>query len=240
MCEKLTIRMIAGGKNCSVIFIGNDQTPNGCHISKSATNWSLLHSIKLHFMVPPAHLPHRIFVSLVPPFLGDQYRYVYVDFLGPSIALLLMAGILHYGHASKLPSAASNTTPTEVLLLYAVLMPVVAYVLSWLCHAAVSLTQMIALLGYGMFGHVFTFAVSLLFYQEESSAFFFLFLVIFGGLSALRIAIILLSSITIPAARLIVCSLVATVHLLSLVFLHFAYMHKTFVYGAADLTGTDM
>lgn len=236
--------MIAGGKNCSVIFIGNDQKPtravgNGCNVSKLATNWSLLHSIKLHFMVPPAHLPHRIFLSLVPPF-SEQYRHVYVDFLGPSIALLLMAGILHYGHVSKLPSAASNTTPTEVLLLYAMLMPVAAYVLSWLCHAAVSLTQMIALLGYGMFGHVFTLAISLLFYQEESNAFFFFFLVIFGGLSALRIALVLLALITSPAARLIVCSLVATVHLLSLVFLHFAYMHKTFVYGAANLIDTDV
>lgn len=237
--------MTAGGKNFAVIFIGNDQMPtravgNAYNVSKLATNWSLLHSIKLHFMVPPAQLPHRIFVSLVPPFFGEQYRHVYVDFLGPSIALLLMAGILHYGHVSKLPSAASNTTPTEVLLIYAVLMPVAAYVLSWLCHAAVSLSQMIALLGYGMFGHVFTLAISLLFYQEESNAFFFFFLVIFGGLSALRIALVLLASITSPAARLIVCSLVATVHLLSLVFLHFAYMHKTFVYGAADLTDTDV
>lgn len=237
--------MVAGGKNWTVIFIGNDQMPtravgNGCNVNKLTTNLSMLQSIKLHFMVPPAHLPHRIFVSLVPPLLGDQYRHVYVDFLGPSIALLLMAGILHYGHVLKMPSAASNTTPTEVLLVYAVLMPVAAYVLCWLCHASVSLTQMIALLGYGMFGHVFTLAISLLFYQEESNAFFFFFLAIFGGLSALRVAMVLLASIKIPVARLIVCSLVATVHLLSLVFLHFAYIHKTFVYGAADLTDTDM
>jgi hypothetical protein len=234
--------MVGGGKSCSVIFIGNDHTPtgtldNGWKVKMSATKWPLLSSIKLHFMVPPTHLPHRIFVSLVPPFVGERYRQVYVDFLGPSLALSLLAGILHYGHSSKLPSAAANTTPTEVLLLYAVLMPLAAYVLGWLCGAAVTLTEMTALLGYGMFGHVFTLAVSLLFYQEESNVFFFS-LVIFGGLSALRVAVVLLASIPVPAARLLVCSLVATVQLLSLVFLHFAYMHQTFVYAAADLIDT--
>lgn len=240
---QFVIRMSSAGNSHSVIFIGNDQTPmktpsNGWKVSKLPTNWSLLSSIKLNFMVPPSHLPHRIFVSLVPPFLGEQYKLVYVDFLGPSLALLLMASILHYGHATKLPSAASNTSPTEVLLLYAVWMPLATYVLTSLSWATVSLTEMIALLGYGMFGHVFTLAVSLLFYQEESNTFFFVCLVIFGGLSALRVAVVLLASIPVPAARLIVCSLVATVQLLSLVFLHFAYMHRTFVYGAAELRDT--
>lgn len=243
--QKFVIRMNGAWKSHSVIFVGNDQTPtktlsNGWKVSKLPTKWSLLSSIKLNFMVPPSHLPHRIFVSLVPPFLGEEYRHVYVDFLGPSLALLLMASILHYGHATKLPSAASNTSPTEVLLLYAVLMPLATYALSSLCWATVNLTEMIALLGYGMFGHVFTLAVSLIFYQEESNTFFFFCLVIFGGLSALRVAVVLLTSIPVPAARLVVCSLVATVHLLSLVFLHFAYMHRTFVYGAAELTDTDV
>ena len=243
--RQFVIRMSSARNSHSVIFIGNDQTPmktqsNDWKVSKLPTKWSLLSSIKLNFMVPPSHLPHRIFVSLVPPFLGEQYRFVYVDFLGPSLALLLMASILHYGHATKLPSAASNTSPTEVLLLYAVFMPLATYVLSSLSWATVSLTEMIALLGYGMFGHVFTLAVSLLFYQEESNTFFFVCLVIFGGLSALRVAVVLLASIPVPAARLVVCSLVATVHLLSLVFLHFAYMHRTFVYGAAELRATDV
>jgi hypothetical protein len=80
----------------------------------------------------------------------------------------------------------------------------------------------------------------LLFYQEESNTFFFIFLVIFGGLSSLRVAVVLLASIPVPAARLVVCSLVATVQLLSLVFLHFAYMHRTFVYGAGEVRATDV
>ncbi|KAJ4437077.1 hypothetical protein ANN_17212 [Periplaneta americana] len=231
------------GKSCSVIFIGNDNPStkkfqeNDWKDNKSGTTvWPVLTSIKNHFLVPLDELPHRIFVSLVPPILGEKFRHVYVDFLGPSLALLLMAAILHYGHASKLPSAAANTTPTEVLLLYAVLMPAAAYILGWLCRATVTLSEMYALLGYGMYGHVLTLALSLFFFHEESNAFFFLSMIVFGGMSALRVALILLASIPAPAARLLVCSFVATVQLLSLVFLHFAYMHRTFVYAAAELT----
>lgn len=228
---------MGGGKICSVIFIGNNPVPtrsleNGWYGSK--TNWPTLSAIKQSFMVPPGDLPRRMFISLVPP-IGERYRYVYVDFLGPSIALLLMAGMLHYGHASKLPSAAADTSPTEALLFYAIFMPAIAYILTSLAKAAVTLSEMIALLGYGLFGHVFTLAASLLLYDEESNIFFFLCLTVFGGLSALRIALVLLASIPVPAARLLVCSFVATVHLLSLVFLHFAYMHRTFVYGGTNL-----
>lgn len=243
--RQFVIRMSSAGMSHSVIFIGNDQTPvktpsNDGKVGKFPSKWSLLNCIKLNFMVRPSHLPRRIFVSLVPPFLGEQYRHVYVDFLGPSLALLLMASILHYGHATKLPTFASNTSPTEVLLLYAVLMPLATYALSSLGWATVNLTEMIALLGYGLFGHVFTLAVSFLIYEEESNTFFFFCLVIFGGLSALRVAVVLLASIPVPAVRFVVCSLVATVQLLSLVFLHFAYMHRTFVYGAALLRATDV
>jgi hypothetical protein len=119
-------------------------------------------------------------------------------------------------------------------------MPLATYALSSLGWATVNLTEMIALLGYGLFGHVFTLAVSFLIYQEESNTFFFFCLVIFGGLSAIRVAVVLLASIPVPAIRFVVCSLVATIQLLSLVFLHFAYMHRTFVYGAALLTATDV
>ncbi|KAJ9595512.1 hypothetical protein L9F63_013277 [Diploptera punctata] len=228
---------MAGGKNCSVIFIGNDYTPtrsienvwNG-----NKTNWPIFSSIKHNFMVPPGDLPRRMFLSFIPP-IGERYRHVHVDFVGPSIALLLMAGMLHYGHASKLPSSAANRSPTEVLLLYTVFMPIAVYILGRLAKAVVTFTEMFALLGYGLFGHVFTFAVSLLFCDEESNVFFFLCLTVFGGLSALRVALVLLASIPVPAARLLVCSFTATVQLLSLVFLHFAYMHRTFVYGAAAI-----
>ncbi|KAJ9576702.1 hypothetical protein L9F63_025403 [Diploptera punctata] len=190
---------MAGGKNCSVIFIGNDYTPtrsienvwNG-----NKTNWPIFSSIKHNFMVPPGDLPRRMFFLFIPP-IGERYRHVHVDFVGPSIALLLMAGMLHYGHASKLPSSAANRSPTEVLLLYTVFMPIAVYILGRLAKAVVTFTEMFALLGY--------------------------------GLSALRVALVLLASIPVPAARLLVCSFTATVQLLSLVFLHFAYMHRTFV-----------
>lgn len=193
-------------------------------------NLTVCQSLKMHFTVPPYHLPKRILQSLAPPLFGKHQK-IYVDLLGPLLALLTMTVLLHYGHAAKLPTAASKISPTEVLLVYVSLMPVVSYILVRLGQSRISLVEIISILGYALYGHILTLTVSLIFYNEESNAFFFLCLMIFGGLSTLRIVIILVALIPKPALRLIVCSFVSIVQLLLLVFLHFLYMHRTFKYG---------
>lgn len=216
----------------SVIFMNNEKFSTWSdNDSKQYSKTSLWSSVTTYFRVAPLEILNRILTSMVPPVMGNCY--VYVDLLGPCLAFLTMAALLHYGHVSKLPSAAVSTSPTQVLLLYVAIMPAFAYVLSRLGRATIAFWEMVALLGYAMYGHVFTLTISLLFYQEKSNVFFFCCMIVFGGLSALRVVLVLLASIPLPAARLLVCSLIATLQLLSLIYVHFAYMHKTFVYGSA-------
>lgn len=212
-------------RDCSVIFIGNEST----HYQRNNFSKSRFTRLLFHFLVPPNELPQRIVASLIPPIIGNCI--IYVDLLGPSLALLFMAALLHYGHALKLPSAAITSSPTQILLIYACLMPSLTYFISKVGKSKIAFLETVSLLGYSMFGHVFTLCLSLLCYQETSNVFFFICFLIFGGLSALRVVFVLLASIPLPAARLMVCSLVATLHLLFLVFIHFTYMHRTFVYG---------
>lgn len=209
-------------RDTSVIFIGNDDYSN------NRKNKYL----KL-FLVNPRELPYRILGSFVPPIAGSKYCKIYVDLLGPSLALLFMAAILHYGHSSKVSYAASQVSPTETLLIYSIVMPILCYAVSRIGKSKNTFLETVSLIGYSLFGHVLTLSVSLLLYQEKSNVFFFVCFLIFGGLSALRIALVFLMSIPLPAARLIVCSLIATLHLLFLIFIHFTYMHKTFIYGIA-------
>ncbi|XP_067010915.1 protein YIPF3-like [Anabrus simplex] len=225
------------GNNSSIIFMNNDSNPSPWAVNNNQKQYCKSSSFKSvlagYFSVPMSELPYRILTSLVPPLTGKSF--VYVDLLGPSLALLLLAALLHYGHVSKLPAAAVSRSPTEVLLLYVALMPALTYVLGRVGRATIGFWEMVALLGYALYGHVLTLSVSLLFYQEKSNVFFFCCLVLFGGLSALRVVLVLLASIPLPAARLLICSLVATLQLLSLIYLHFAYMHRTFVYGGKVL-----
>nr|CAD7407340.1 unnamed protein product [Timema cristinae] len=216
-------------KGIAVVFVNNNGSDRD-GTKQSAVN-SVLSQIRLHLSVPPGDLPRRFLESMIPP-VSHRYRSVHVDLLGPLLILITLAGLLHYGHASKLPSAALLTSPSQVLLIYVGTMPFLTYIMIRLSQANISFWGVLSLLGYGLFGHILTLATSLLFYQEKSNGFFFCCMALFGGLCALRVALVLLAVIGKPAARLVVCSVVATLQLLLLVFLHFAYMHRTFVYGA--------
>lgn len=213
----------------AIIFINNLETPKR---SKFKDDLSCLQAIKMHFSVPFEQLPLRIISSLNPPIFGKRQK-INVDLLGPLIAFLTLVILLHYGHANKIPYAVSKIPPLDVLLSYVIFMPVISYILiRFLGQSKLSFIEMLSLLGYALFGHIFTLIVSLVFTNDESNFFFFLCMLIFGGLSTLKIVLILVALIPKPAVRLIICSFVSIVQLLFLMSIHFLYMHRSFMYGA--------
>ncbi|XP_025601974.1 protein YIPF3-like [Athalia rosae] len=187
--------------------------------------------INRYMKVKPLEIGRRILASLGPP-CSERFRKSDVDLVGPLIAILFLIALLHYGYAIKDPTA-TNTfiAPVNSVLLYVILNLCIGFILCKLARAAILFWDLAGLLGYTLYSHVLTLGLSLLIYQEESNAFFFLCLFLFGGLSALRMCVILIVTIPKPAARLLVCSTLFISHLLFLIFLHFAYMHPTFVYG---------
>ncbi|RZF45311.1 hypothetical protein LSTR_LSTR011127 [Laodelphax striatellus] len=216
----------------SIVFI--DTSYEQAHTAKKySTAPSLIRLFVFYFTVRANELPRRICTSLLPPVFGEQSRRVYVDFVGPCLALLTMAGVLHYGHAYKLHSVSPEISPSEVLLYYSVVSPVLCFVLAKVGRASLDFVEVAALLGYGLYGDLLTLVFSLLFDHEQSNLAFFVLMFVFGGLSALRIALVLLTSIPYPAARLLVCSIVTLMHLMFLMFVHFAYMHRSFAYGGS-------
>lgn len=184
-----------------------------------------------YFIVSPYELPFRIYSSFVPPVFGENSRKVYVDLIGPLLALGLLGCVLHYGHANKHPRALAPTSPTIALLYYILIVPTICLFFAKIGKANLSPHKIFSLLGYGLYGHLLTVGSSLFFDREVSNTFFFSVMLIFGGLSCFRIVIVLLLTIPKPAARLLICSLVSIFHLLFIIFIHFAYMHRTFVYG---------
>lgn len=202
----------------SIIFIGSpEKTPNK----------PTLTSFKDSFFVTPYDILFRIFASFMPP-LGKHYRLINVDFLGPSLALLILAAIINYGYSFK---HVMSLGPNEFLSLYCLLVPGLFYVLSkYVGKSEINLSEIISLLGYALFGHIFTLSTSYICFQEESNVFFFLSLICFSGMSTLRLIIVVLKTIPRPGARLLVCSILAIVQILSLIFVHFAYMHRTYKY----------
>ncbi|XP_046745071.1 protein YIPF3-like [Diprion similis] len=187
--------------------------------------------VNRYMRVTPYDIGRRIIASLGPP-CNKKFKIENVDLVGPLLAVLFLIAILYYGYRIKDPSATDSIlAPVTSVLLYIVLNPCLGFVLCKLARASIAFWDLAGSLGYALYSHLITLILSVLIYQEESNAFFFLCLFLFGGLSALRVCIILITSIPKPAFRLLVCSTLFVSHLLFLIFLHFAYMHPTFIYG---------
>lgn len=184
----------------------------------------------MHFSVPPHQIFTRIFASLLPPIFTKKYQQIYIDLFGPILAILLLAGILNYGYSMKVQVL--KISPTEFLLAYTITMPIICYVLIKLAQSDINFFELSSILGYSLYAHIFTILISYFLDDDVNNYFFFLCLMLLGGLSTLRIAMIFIATIAKPALRLIICSFVATVQLLFLVFIQFVYMKKNFVYGS--------
>ncbi|KQK76764.1 protein YIPF3 [Amazona aestiva] len=110
------------------------------------------------------------------------------------------------------------------------------YFLAYLCNAQITMVQMLSLLGYGLFGHCITLFVT---YNIHFHSLFYIFWLGVGGLSTLRMVAVLVSRTVGHTQRLILCGTLAALHMLFLLYLHFAY-HKV-VEGILDtLEGPNM
>lgn len=191
-------------------------------------------TVRQLFRASPWDILFRIFSSLVPPF-GKRFQKVHVDLIGPLLALLILTSLVNYGYYLK--KVEYVISPTEVILTFAVLMPPISYALCRIGQSHISFYSMVSVIGYSLYGHIFTLALSLMCFQEKSNSFFFFSLTVFSGLSTVRVALIILSTTYIPAARLIICSVVSVINILFIIMLHFIYVHPNFVYQAKSWTG---
>lgn len=203
-------------KDHTVIFLGSEPCKDKDAITRALS----------YFTMPADDLPKRILMSFTPPL---RSRLVYVDFLGPCLAFILLATILGYGHAYKMPSSVYHRSPTEVLAIYCLSMPAFCYILTSLGKSDISFLQILSLLGYGLYGYVFTLIISFI-SDETNNVIFYLAMILFTGTSVLRICLIILLTIKLPAIRLLVCSIIAILQVLFVVFLYFTFVHSSFAF----------
>lgn len=200
----------------TVIFLGSEPAKDKDVITRTLS----------HFTMPATDLPKRILLSFTPPL---RSRLVHVDFLGPCLAFILLATILGYGNAYKIPLAVSHRSPIIVLAMYCLSMPAICYILTRLGKSTISFLQILSLLGYGLYGYVFTLFISFM-SDETSNLIFYLATVLFTGTSVFRTCLIILLTIKLPGLRLLVCSTIAILQVLFVVFMYFTFVHSSFVF----------
>ena len=181
------------------------------------------------FNVSNNRLPHRFLSSLAPPLFFPEFRRVYSDLKGPIIVISILSIILFFGIFST-----ERTVFGDLLIIfkltycYWIFLAVLAFFLGYFCETFLSLSQYLSIIGYSFSGHCIVLIIAEVLHQEENHSVFFFLLTLFGGLSTCRLVLIIISRTPKPAQSMIMCSCLACLHLMHLIYIHFAFMRKKF------------
>lgn len=196
----------------------------------SAWDW-LQNTVKYgrpYFSVSNNRIPHRIFSSMAPPFFSPEFKRVYSDLKGPLIIVAVLAGILFYGlHNPQKTLIAELIATVKLTVGYWLGFSFLAFFLGYFCQTSLSFSQLLSITGYSLTGHCLVLFIAEVLHQEESHGIFFFLTTVFGGLATGRLAIIMLARTPGPGQRFVMCSTLACIHLMHLIYIHFAFMRGT-------------
>ncbi|XP_008481491.1 uncharacterized protein LOC103518207 [Diaphorina citri] len=174
-----------------------------------------------YFTVPVWEIPRRIIHSFIPPYNGTAF--IHTDLLCPVLAIVLLYLTVLYGMSYKIPVAYTSTSVEQILILYALLVVPVFYT----SQDTYDLRESCAILGYSVFGHVITLALSLLI-SPGNISFYFINLILFCGLNVIRLIILLLFFMKHKnIIKLLVSSYLCIIYLLCNIYVYFRFIHRT-------------
>jgi len=183
-----------------------------------------------YFAVANHHLPHRFLSSMAPPIIFPEFKRVYSDLKGPLLILLTLFFILFYGAYDTERGVISTTVSCfKLTFVYWLVFSFMAFLLGHICETCLTRSQLLSISGYSLTGHCVVLLIAEILHQEENHQVFMVLLTVFGGLSTGRLAIIMLARTPGPVQRLIMCSSLASINLLHLIYIHFACMRQKFV-----------
>lgn len=191
--------------------------------------WSIYGNIDIlrpYFNVEPKEVQKRLLYSLIPQKPSSQRQQVPRELYGPTMIVLTMIALLLYQMKTADHKVADGTlmgSALGVCFMYwlgtSALVTLVAYV----CSIRIVMLQVLSMIGYGMFSHCIVLFLGTVIHTSHDHLFFYLLWAIVGGLSALRMACIIMSRASGKTERIAVIGVIVTFHLLFLLYLHFAY-----------------
>lgn len=194
--------------------------------------WNLYGNIDIlrpYFDVQPHEVKSRLLQSLMPQKPTGQRQNVPRELYGPMMVIFTLIALLLFqmkssGH--KVQEGTLMGTSFVVCFTYWFGSSGAIFLLSYLCNISLSMIQILSMLGYGLFGHCLVVFLSTVIHSAHNHIVFYILWAIFGGLSTLRMAFVILSRTSGQSQRMIVCGTITFLHLCFLLYLHFAY-HQT-------------
>ncbi|KAG9464892.1 hypothetical protein GDO78_019237 [Eleutherodactylus coqui] len=193
--------------------------------SKAFNLYANIDILRPYFDVEPAQVRSRLLESMIPVRMINFPQKIAGELYGPLMLVFTMVAILLHGMKSSGTVIVEGTlmgTAIGTCFGYWLGISSLIYFLAYLCNAQITMLQTLSLLGYGLFGHCMVLLVT---YNIHFHSLFYVFWLCIGGLSTLRMVAVLLSRTVGQTQRLILCGSIAALHMLFLLYLHFAY-HK--------------
>ena len=194
--------------------------------------WSIFGNIDVlrpYFDVEPRDVMKRIVHSLVPkpPSSASPVKVV-SELYGPTMLVLTLIALLLFEMKSSEHTVQEGTligTAFGTCFGYWIGCGTIVWLVAYVCNTHLAFLQLLSMLGYSLTSHCVVVLLSTLIHTAHDHMFFYLLWGIFGGLSTLRMASILISRTHGPTQKLIVTGVTAFFSLTFLLYLHFAY-HK--------------
>ncbi|CAN8203641.1 protein YIPF3 [Molothrus aeneus] len=207
--------------------------------SRAFSLYANIDILRPYFDVEPVQVRARLLESMIPVKMINFPQKIAGELYGPLMLVFTLVAILLHGMKTSDTIIREGTlmgTAIGTCFGYWLGVSSFMYFLAYLCNAQITMVQMLSLLGYGLFGHCITLFVT---YNIHFHSLFYIFWLVVGGLSTLRMVAVLVSRTVGHTQRLILCGTLAALHMLFLLYLHFAY-HKV-VEGILDtLEGPNM
>ncbi|XP_053568733.1 protein YIPF3 [Bombina bombina] len=200
--------------------------------SKAFNLYANIDILRPYFDVEPIQVRSRLLESMIPVRMINFPQKIAGELYGPLMLVFTMVAILLHGMKSSGTVIREGTlmgTAIGTCFGYWLGVSSFIYFLAYLCNSQITMLQTLSLLGYGLFGHCVVLFIT---YNIHFHSLFYIFWLCIGGLSTLRMVAVLLSRTVGHTQRLILCGAVTALHMLFLLYLHFAY-HKV-VEGILD------
>ncbi|XP_059170947.1 protein YIPF3-like isoform X2 [Physella acuta] len=191
--------------------------------------WTLYGNIDVlrpYFDVEPKEVQMRLLYSLIPKKPSDQRQQVPKELYGPTMVVLTLIAILLYQMKTaehKVEEGTLMGSAIGVCFMYWLGASCVVWFVCYVCNVRITLLQILSMMGYALFGHCVVLFLGTVIHTSHDHMFFYLLWAGVGGLSTLRMAGIIMSRTRGKTERLIVIGTIAALHLLFLLYLHFAY-----------------
>ncbi|XP_008319887.1 protein YIPF3 [Cynoglossus semilaevis] len=193
--------------------------------SKAFNLYANIDILRPYFDVEPIQVRSRLIESMIPVRMINFPQKIAGELYGPLMLVFTLVAILLQGMQTSGTTIRNGTlmgTAIGTCFGYWLGVSSFIYFLAYLVNAQITMLQMLSLMGYGLFGPCVVLLVT---YNIHFHYLFFVLWLVVGGLSTLRMVAVLLSRTVGQTPRLLLCGTLSLLHMLFLLYLHFAY-HK--------------